>query len=272
LLSSSIKTLDLPLDGDLRTGWKPYPIFSGSTCCMDSFSSHVSVLSPDIMPHEPHTHAEEELLIMLSGEADLVIPEGKSLKTETRKRVRPGSFAYYPAFKVHTIHNPGREHATYLMFKWRRERALKNDSQMKISIIHYGNSTTHTCFEPYNGIAHRQILDGPTGYLQKLHCHLTALQPNSRYPPHCDAYDVVILLLSGNVETLGQRVGPHSVIFYAAGEPHGMMNVGDTVASYLVFEFHGSTIKPALLWRIKKILSSRLQKSRYRQFRLEKLK
>ncbi len=41
------------------------------------------------------------------------------------------------------------------------------------------------------------------------------------------------------METLGEQVGPNGVIFYAAGEPHGMKNVGDGPAVYLVFEFHG---------------------------------
>lgn len=65
------------------------------------------------------------------------------------------------------------------------------------------------------------MIDGGTQYLRKLHSHITTLQPGSGYPPHEDAYDVAILVLRGSVETLGQRVGPNSVIFYAAGEPHG---------------------------------------------------
>jgi redox-sensitive bicupin YhaK (pirin superfamily) len=55
-----------------------------------------------------------------------------------------------------------------------------------------------------------------------------------------DAYDVAIIVLEGEVETLGQRVAPHGVIFYAAGEAHGLSNPGTTTARYLVFEFHGS--------------------------------
>ena len=42
------------------------------------------------------------------------------------------------------------------------------------------------------------------------------------------------------METLGQRVGPHSVIFCPAGEPHGIRNPGEVVAKYIVFEFHGN--------------------------------
>jgi hypothetical protein len=68
------------------------------------------------------------------------------------------------------------------------------------------------------------------------------LQPESGYPPHADAYDVAIVLFSGEVETLDQRVTAPAVIYYSAGEPHGMRNVGDQPARYLVFEFHVSPI------------------------------
>ena len=34
-------------------------------------------------------------------------------------------------------------------------------------------------------------------------------------------------------------MGPNGVIFYAAGEMHGMRNVGEAQARYLVFEFRG---------------------------------
>lgn len=38
-----------------------------------------------------------------------------------------------------------------------------------------------------------------------------------------------------------------SVIYYQAGEPHGMRNVGRQPARYLVFEFHAA-ISSAPLW------------------------
>jgi hypothetical protein len=38
---------------------------------------HVSSLAHGKMPHPPHTHREEEILIMLSGAADLILPQVK---------------------------------------------------------------------------------------------------------------------------------------------------------------------------------------------------
>jgi hypothetical protein len=68
---------------------------------------------------------------------------------------------------------------------------------------------------------------------------VTTLQPGAGYEPHVDAYDVGIVVLDGTIETLGERVEPHGVVYYAGGEPHGMHNPGDVPAVYLVFEFQG---------------------------------
>ncbi|KUG15817.1 hypothetical protein ASZ90_014519 [hydrocarbon metagenome] len=49
----------------------------------------------------------------------------------------------------------------------------------------------------------------------------------------------MIVSITGILKTLGQTAKSRSVIFYAAGEPHGMINGGQSTARYLVFEFHG---------------------------------
>jgi glycosyltransferase involved in cell wall biosynthesis/mannose-6-phosphate isomerase-like protein (cupin superfamily) len=236
VLSSWIKELP-PLEENKQNGWRPYPIFSGSTHCLDKFSSHMSILSPGITPHEPHSHQEEELLIMLSGEADIVRLDKEIANTETRERIKPGSFVYHPAFQHHTIHNTSTEPATYLMFKWQTQKSSKKN-QLKSTIFHYNKDSTHNREESTNKILQSQIFDNPTSYLDKLHCHITTLQPGAGYPPHADSYDVAILLLEGIVETLDRQVNSQAVIFYAAGEPHGIKNVGNIPAFYLVFEFH----------------------------------
>ena len=242
LLRSLIKDLNLPLDEDRQTGWKPYPLFSGATFFMDHFSCHISVLSPGIMPHQPHAHAEEELLIMLSGEADLVLPGKISDVHEERIRIYPGNFVFYPPFNHHTIHNVGSVPATYLMFKWDNVSAAgasKPAEPLEAKLFCYDRSTIDIGSKLAQGIAYQEVLNGPTIYLSKLQSHMTALQTGAGYQPHGDAYDVAILLLSGTIETLGQAVRAHSVIFYAADEPHGIINIGDCDAFYLVFEFHG---------------------------------
>ena len=53
---------------------------------------------------------------------------------------------------------------------------------------------------------------------------------------------------AGTVETIGESVTAPSVVFYQAGEPHGMRSVGIEPARYLVFEFRAADAS-APLWR-----------------------
>ena len=113
--------------------------------------------------------------------------------------------------------------------------------------------------ESKDGFDWRLLFEGPTNFLKKLHCHVSKLSPQKGYEAHADDYDVSIVVFEGEVETLGKRVGPHSVIYYAAGEPHGMYNPGEVTAKYLVFEFHGH---PPILVRIIKRFSSMIVRLR----------
>ncbi len=101
-----------------RQGWKSYPLFKGSTPILAGMKSHVSVLSPGHCPHPPHCHVEEELLVVLDGEAEILIATSPDPSDAAVKRFGPGSFVYYPAYQHHTIRNVATAPVTYLMFKW----------------------------------------------------------------------------------------------------------------------------------------------------------
>ena len=236
---SWIKQLALPLDEDPETGWRPHPIYRGPTGSMSRLSCHVSVLSAGRTPHEPHQHVDEEILIMLSGEAELVLAGGDESDPDARRLhpVRRGHFAYYPAGQRHTIRNAGDGPATYLMFKWQGRERSGAGASLETTMADAGEVDAERRDRAF---ATRRVFEAPTGILRKLHCHVSTLQLGGGYDPHVDAYDVAMVVLDGIIETLGQRVGPNGVIFYAAGEPHGIKNVGEIPARYVVFEFHGT--------------------------------
>lgn len=249
MLSTSIRPLDLPLGEDPDRGWQPHPLFRGSTPVVDSITCHASVLSGGHSPHPPHVHDDEELLIVLDGEAELLIAGKPSYDGARIERVRPGAFAYYPAHQHHTIRNPGETPVTYLMFKWHAGGTKPSAAPLGTTIFHYNEAQPRG----EQGFVTETIFEQGTGCLGKLHCHSSRLEPGGGYEPHVDAYDVAILLLSGRVETLGQEVGPHGVIYYSEGQKHGIRNIGAEPAHYLVFEFHPAALDPAqwLRWRAK---------------------
>lgn len=239
MLSSCIHSLDLPLAEHPEGGWQPYPLFRGATPIVDDMSCHAAVLSAGHSPHAPHIHGQEELLIVLDGEAELIIADSSSAVGARVERVHSGDFAYYPAGQHHTIRNPGRTPVTYLMFKWRAEADHAPPDQLGTTVFHDVAPP-----EPRNstGFDTRTIFQQPTAWLGRLHCHTTQLAPGAGYASHIDAHDVAILMQSGRVETLGQEVGPGSVIYYSAGESHGMRNIADEPVRYLVFEFHAAGV------------------------------
>lgn len=195
---------------------------------------HASVLDPGHSPHAPHSHIEEELLIVLDGEAEIVLADGPSDEEARVETLRPGEFVYYPAYQHHTIRNAAAAPVTYVMFKWRSAPA-NSAAPLATGVFRDDLFAPARERKPF---ASRRLFEHPTTFLQKLHAHVTVLEPGAGYAPHTDDYDVAIVIFAGTVRTVGRDVGPHSVIYYASGAPHGMQNVGDVPARYLVFEFH----------------------------------
>lgn len=88
--ASGIYPLSLPLPPDEEIGFRPYPIFSTETMNV-RLASHVSVLTKGSRPHPPHTHDEEEILVLLAGEVDLILPDLQSADDGNRV-INPGYF------------------------------------------------------------------------------------------------------------------------------------------------------------------------------------
>ncbi len=187
-------------------------------------------------PHPPHRHKEEEILLLLAGEVDLILPDVQTATGDHRKRLRVGQFVYYPAHFPHTLETVSVEPASYLMFKWYTDET-QIDSPLAFG--HFKIFDDQENSDVQDGFRARLVFEGPTACLRKLHCHVSTVLPGAGYEPHIDAYDVAIIVLEGEIETLGERLGPHGVIFCPAGEPHGMRNPGEAIAKYIVFEFHG---------------------------------
>ena len=244
-LTSRVYPLPLPLEPDTTRGWKPYPVFRGITADFQ-IGCHASALTSGTTPHPPHAHIEEELLLLMDGEVELDLPDVQG--SGARPHLMPGDFVYYPAHFTHTLTTASAEPANYLMLKW------SDPPSGTHATLPYGR---YRAFDgPAStgdkGFSIQKLFEGPTAHLRKLQCHASTLMPGAGYEPHADAYDVAIVVLEGEVETLGQRVGPCAVIFYRAGERHGMRNPGSAIARYLVFEFHGQsspdTLSPGPPW------------------------
>jgi quercetin dioxygenase-like cupin family protein len=234
-LNSQVHPIQVPLSPSDK-GWQIHPIFHGRTADVETLTCHASTLPREQSPHPPHTHIEEELLVLLMGEVELLLPDGPDPTSPGTTRLKPGGFVYYPTGFAHSLKAVSREPANYVMFKWHTDSTEIDDG---LPFGQFGAFEQRPASGVEPGFQARLVFEGPTEYLRKLHCHVTTLAPGEGYEPHVDAYDVAIVVLEGELETLEERVGPYSVIFYRAGDAHGMRNPGDATATYLVFEFHG---------------------------------
>ncbi|MRR15443.1 MAG: cupin domain-containing protein [Deltaproteobacteria bacterium] len=233
----------LPLHPDAGEVWKPYPIFQGQTAILDNLSCHVSALVCGASPHSPHEHTDEEILIVLSGEVDIILRSDHAPDQPCfyRKRLQKNQFVYYPANFAHSLETISEEPANYLMFRWQGAPSHQAETLdfCRFNALPAGDET-----DGGQGVSMQPLFEKPTRYLDKLHCHTTCLAPGAGYSPHVDSHDVALLLLEGEVQTLGQNIKAPGVIFYEAGKPHGMLNPAENEARYLVFEFHRHSPKP----------------------------
>jgi uncharacterized cupin superfamily protein len=216
-------------------GWAYHAIFHGPTPNAVSMESHVSVLSPGHCPHPPHAHADEELLVILEGEAELLIAKDENPRSAQVRPVSAGHFAYYPAYQHHTIRNVSNRPVTYLMYRWQGPpREVIGPMEARVfSAREFWKSGDQD-------VSMNLVFESPTGYLYKLHAHVTEIAPGGGYAAHCDEHDVAIIVFDGEVETLDHRIGRSGSAYCAGQVPHGLKSTGTGNARYLVFEFHGT--------------------------------
>ena len=84
---------------------------SGDTPASTKFATGRFVLEPGKSPHAPHTHAEEEVMIIESGHGEIFC-DGKSTK------VGPGSVMFTTPNVSHGITNTGSEPIVFYYIKW----------------------------------------------------------------------------------------------------------------------------------------------------------
>ena len=89
----------------------------------------------------------------------------------------------------------------------------------------------------------RAVFDGPTATLDKMHCHITTLNPGEKSgEPSKHLQEEVIIVKEGLVEAQwdGKKKtgGPGSVIFFAAGATTALRNAGTTPCTYIVIYYY----------------------------------
>ncbi len=94
----------------------------------------------------------------------------------------------------------------------------------------------------------RDVTDRPTATLERFESHVTTLLAGRMsHPPHQHGQEELIVLRDGTLDVTingaTTRAGPGSLLFFAANDFHNVQNVGETPATYFVFNFATSVTK-----------------------------
>jgi quercetin dioxygenase-like cupin family protein len=88
------------------------PVFRSPTVTLDEMEMHVTHVAPGKAPHAPHTHPEEELVILKEGTLE-VMQAGKTT------RLGPGGVIFQASNQLHGVRNVGDVTATYYVMRWK---------------------------------------------------------------------------------------------------------------------------------------------------------
>ena len=209
-------------------------VLEGKTFALEYFEIHASTLEPGKAPHPPHTHADqEELMIVKEGQVKITIA-GQS------KILGPGSIAFAMPGDEHGIENAGSTTATYYILKYKGK--LPNIERGKQAggsfMLDWNELTTKNTGKGYR----RDFFNKATSQLKQFEMHTTALNADSvSHAPHTHVQEEVILILRGNVEMFidGKlyKGSAGDLYFLSANVPHALKNIGKEQCEYFAFQW-----------------------------------
>jgi quercetin dioxygenase-like cupin family protein len=86
-------------------------VFDTPTPTLANFECHITTLNPGEVPHPPHRHADEELLIVKEGTL-------AALQGDKTNIVEAGGIIFQASNELHGLRNVGTNRATYYVFRF----------------------------------------------------------------------------------------------------------------------------------------------------------
>ena len=85
--------------------------FDRPTAMLNRFDIHVTQLNVGFKSHEPHTHVNEEIILMLDGNAEMQIGTD-------HQKANPGDVVLYGSNILHNLTNVGNTPCLYFAIQW----------------------------------------------------------------------------------------------------------------------------------------------------------
>ena len=97
-------------------------ILRGPTATLEELEIHVTTLNPGEAPHAPHTHPNEELVIIKEGTVE-------TLSNGKWEKAGPGSIIFNASNELHGLKNVGTTPATYYVINWKTAATPSTDKR-----------------------------------------------------------------------------------------------------------------------------------------------
>src|SRR4029079_4977827 len=68
--------------------WTSHLVLNGRPKSVGRLAVHFSLLQPGHSPHAPHAHVDEEILVLIDGEAEVVLPKSQADPSPSIHRLR----------------------------------------------------------------------------------------------------------------------------------------------------------------------------------------
>lgn len=86
-------------------------LFDRKTVHTNRFDIHITSLNPGLSSHAPHTHKNEEIILMVDG-------EGEMIHGDRKRMLYTGGAAWVETMIPHNITNTGKRPAVYFAIQW----------------------------------------------------------------------------------------------------------------------------------------------------------
>jgi len=86
-------------------------VFDAPTPTLANFECHITTLNPGEVPHPPHRHADEELMIVKEGTVE-------ALQDGQTNIVTAGGLIFEASNELHGLRNVGTNRATYFVIRF----------------------------------------------------------------------------------------------------------------------------------------------------------
>ncbi len=210
-------------------------LMDGPTSVLANLESHLTILEPGRAAHPPHTHSNQEELIIVKEGLLTVTIAGKS------KQLSAGGLALSLPGDEHGAVNTGQARASYYIIKYTTRNPV-----MKARGETAGGSVLQNWNEPAvektDRGERRQFFNRPTALFEKFDMHATTLNKGAvSHLPHTHRQEEIILIRRGQVSMqIGDKhyaATAGDLVFLPTGVPHALENKGTGPCTYFAFQW-----------------------------------